>query len=303
MPRALHEPEAHKTFVLEVAEVTNAMTTALGLEWDAKTVTDDHRQVVRGLSLSLPLCESYFGVVLDRLEVRVLGLEGTLVQSVQWALGLLPDGELEVLGAWQAVCDDTRRGKKLFADLKDRGVETVRFVIGSDTTMTRVDALAAFPRVKLLPSFEGLLRESLAQVAPSHRRALGDALRLLLAAGSLLSANGALDAVAATWEHRYPTLIGRWHRALEDLEPLYASSARQRHLLLLADELARDVHVRLRRALPREEVFHSSADVLLQVERSLSRVGHTLVRRRGVLRFGAAGHLSRRVDGRLAACS
>jgi transposase-like protein len=296
MPRALHEREAHKTFVLEAAEVTNATTTALGLEWDAKTVTDDHRQVARGVSLPLPLCGSYFSVVLDRLEV--LGPEGPSVHSVQWALGLLPDGELEVLGAWQAA---TRRGEKLFAELRDRGVEAIHFVIDSDPAVTQVDALAAFPQVKVLPSFDGLLRESLAQVAPSHRRAVGEALRLLLAAQSPDSANGAFDAFASTWEHRYPTLIGRWHRALEDLEPLYASSARQRHLLLLADELARDVHDRLRRALSRKETFHSSAEVFLRVEALLSQVGHRLARRSGELGFGAAGHLSRRVDGRFAA--
>jgi putative transposase len=249
----------------------------------------------------LPLCANYFSVMLDSLQVQVQCEEGLVMHSVEWALGMLHDGEVEVLGAWPASCDDTGLGRKVFADLKDRGVEAIRFVIGSDPTLSRVDALAAFPRVRVLPSFEGLLRETLLQVSPAHKRAVGAALRRVLAAESLDSANSALDSFAARWEHQYSTLVGLWQRALEDSQALYALSSRHRHLLLLADEMVVSIHERVRRARSRKEPFHSSAEVFLLVEAVLSQVGHRLARRSGTLGFGAGGHLSRRVDARVAA--
>lgn len=236
--------------------------------------------VCLALRQSLPLCADYFGVMLDRLDVRIQGDDVPPVHSVQWAVGLLADGELEMLGAWSSPCDDAGHEQQLFANLADRGVEEIRFVISPDPSMTRADALPAYPRVKVLPSFEALLRECLLQVAPSHRRAVGSALRPLVAAESL----DALDTFAASGlGRRYSALVDRWHRALADAEPFFALSPRHRRTLLLGDELVRTTHERLRRAFSRPGILPSSAKVSSMVEVALSRIGHRLPRQIGAL--------------------
>lgn len=251
----------------------------------------------------LPLCARYLGVMLARRDVGVRGDDVSAAHSVHWAVGLLADGELEVVGAWLSPCDDARPVQQLFADLKDRGVEAIRFVLSPDPTMTRVDALAAYPRVKVLPSFEALLRESLLQVAPSHRRAVGSVLRSLVTAEALDSAMDALDSFAAgTLGCRHSALVERWHRALVESEPFFALSPRHRRLLLLGDELVRETQARLQRALSRPGSLPSSQRVTSLVETALSRVGHRLPRHSAAHGCDVVGSSVRLVAGPLAAC-
>jgi putative transposase len=258
----------------------------------------------RRSATTLPLCARYLGVVLARLEVGGPGDDVSAARCVQWAVGLLAGGELEMLGAWLSLSDDARPGQQLFADLKDRGVEAIRFVISPDPTKARVDAVVAYPRVKVLPSFEALLRESLLQVGPTHRRAVGRALRLAVTAESLDSAAGALSAFAAdSLGDRYSMLVDRWHRALADSEPFFALSPRQRRMLLLGDELVRQSHVRLRRSLSRPGILPSSERVTSLVEATLSGIGHSLPRWSAARGLAAARYSGRPVAARLAAHS
>lgn len=249
----------------------------------------------------LPLCASYFSLMLDSLDVRVLGEDGPEVHRVQWAVGVLADGEVEMLGAWSSPCGGGGAGQ-LFANLKDRGVEAVRFFISADPAATRVDALAAYPRTKVLPSFEALLRQSLRQVGPTHRRAVGSALRHVITAQSLDSAAVALDTFAAgRVGARYGALVDRWNRALVDAAPFLAVDPRQRRLLVLGDELVRDIHGRLGRSLSRPGSLPSSASVSSLVEASLARIGHRLPQHKATLGSDVVGYSVRPVAGALAA--
>jgi transposase-like protein len=245
----------------------------------------------------LPLCAGYVGVMLDKFEVQPLVEGARAAPCFRWAIGLLADGQLEMLGAWSP-CEEAGTEQQLFSDLKSRGVEAIRFVVSADP-VDRADAGAAYPRVKVLPSFEALLRDSLRQVGPTHRRAVGRALRLIVSAESLDSASVALSAFAAgSLGHRYPTLVERWHRALQEAKPLFALTARQRRLLLLADQLVRSIHERLRCSRP---ILPNSASVSARVESALARIGHTLATQSAVRGF--AGDLSHPVAGPLAAWS
>jgi putative transposase len=302
VPRALHELDVRRTFVPEAAEVTNATTTTAAIEWVANSAASDHPQEAACFSTTLPLCASYVSVILNRLDVRVEGASGLAVHCAQWAVGLLPDGELEMLGAWLSPSDHARHWQQPFADLKVRGVESVRFVVSPDPAMARGDAVAAYPRVAVLPSFEALLRACMLQIAPSHRRAVGNALRLLSAAESLDLATAALDTFAASLLGRsFPALVDRWRRALVELEPVFALGSRQRRMLLLADQLVRDIHGRLRRSLSRSGTLPSSARVSSLVEASLVRIGHRLPTHKATLGSDVVGYSVRPVAGPLAA--
>jgi hypothetical protein len=271
---------------------------------DANSTTDDHPQMKMQSTRRqpLPLCAGYFGVMLDRLDLHQHGDDGQTMCRVHWAIGLLADGELERLGAWLSPCDDAGSEQRAFAELRDRGVETIRFVIGHDRAVTRVDASAAYPRSRMLASFEALLRECLLQVAPSHRRAVGSVLRSAITADSLDSAHDALDSFASSAVgHRYSALADRWHSALLDAEPFFALSARQRRMLSLGDALARDIHGRLRRSLSRRGALPSSASVSALVDVALARIGHRLPKHKTTLGSDVVGHSGRPVTGALAA--
>lgn len=270
---------------------------------DANSTTDDHPQMQTQSTQRqpLPLCEGYYGVMLDRLDLRDQSDRVRTAYSVQWAVGLLADGELELLGAWVSPRDDARP-EQVFAELRDRGVEAVRFVVCPDADVSRADAMAAYPRGTVLPSFEALRRESLLQVAPSHRRTVGNALRLLVAAEHLGSAVVALNSFATSGLGcRYPALVDRWHRELRDVQPFFALGSRQRRMLSLGDELVRDIHGRLQRSLSRPGALPSSANVSSLVEASLARIGHRLPKHKTTLGSDVVGYSVRPVAGALAA--
>jgi transposase-like protein len=240
----------------------------------------------------LPLCAAYFGVMIDRLEASIQCDEGPAMHSVCWAVGLLADGELETLGAWVSPCDDESSVRRLFADLKDRGVEAVRFVVGPDALVSRVHALAAFPRARVLPSFESLLRQCLREVAPTHKGVVRGALRSVVDAESLHSVQDALSSFAAgPLGRRYAALVERWHRVMVDSSPFFALSPRHRRALSLVDGLVPEIHERVRRAHSRPGMLPSSSSVSALVEVALARIGHrlpsqTVPRRIGVVRYG-----------------
>jgi putative transposase len=246
----------------------------------------------------LPLCAAYFCVMIDRLETSIQCDEGPAMHSVHWAVGLLADGELETLGARVSPCEDMSAGRRLFADLKERGVEAIRFVVSPDALVSRVDTLLAFPRATVLPSFETLLRECLREVAPSHRGVVRGALRSVVDAESLHSAQGALSSFAAgPLGHRYPALVERWHRVLVDSSPFFALSPRHRRALLLADGLVPEIHERVRRALSRPGMLPSSSSVSARVEVALARIGHRLASQIVPRRIGTARSPGGRVAG------
>jgi transposase-like protein len=190
-------------------------------------------------------------------------------------VGLLADGELEMLTAWSTLGDDEQHGRRVFAEFKERGVEAIRFVICPDAM--RADALAAYPNAKFLPSFEDLLGQSLVEVAPAHRAAMRSMLLALFAAPSPQSAAHTLDTIASsTMGVRYRELVERWHRALVEAAPLYGLSRLHRRRLLIADGLVRNTRLRLRRTLLRRGALVRWASVSSVVEVALSRVGQRL---------------------------
>jgi transposase-like protein len=221
---------------------------------------------------ALPLCASYFCVMLDRLDLRPQGNESPAVNCLHWAVGLLADGELEMLTAWLSPCDDEPPGRQLFAELKHRGVEEIRFCSGPESM--RADALAAYPCAKVVPSFGALVGQSLTAVAPSHRRAVRSVLHALFVAPSSQSAHGALDAFAGSaLGCRYRELVELWERALVEMTPLYCLGLRHRRRLLIADGHVRNTRLRLRRTLLRQRTSGRCASVSSVVEVALSRVG------------------------------
>jgi hypothetical protein len=67
-----------------------------------------------------------------------------------WAIGVLADGSYEYLGVWVGEGYGVDRQRPILADLKLRGVEKIRYVLGPDGS----DAATAIPRRRVLASLE-----------------------------------------------------------------------------------------------------------------------------------------------------
>lgn len=221
---------------------------------------------------TVPLCRRYQVVHLNSLNVPV-GERGT-IQSPLWALGFLGEDESETLGTWLAP------SQEILEDLKCRGVEKVRFFVCDDPAQLRADACNAYPGTTVLPSMGHLLSQSLAEVAPRHRRALADAVREITASASAEAARDVLNELAGSaLGASYPAVVERLCAALGQLEPLDALSQRLRRVLLAGDGIVQQLHQKLIRAVARHGSFEDR-------EAAMSFVGTALARAERLLDAG-----------------
>jgi hypothetical protein len=119
--------------------------------------------------LAWPLCAHHHLAVFDLLDFQsVDGCHSGNENSSLWAVGVLVDGQHEVLGVWsKPSCDD--EWKEVFEDLKVRGVEKIRFVVGGESPAIASVVRGIFPTASLLPA--GSLESTLPSLPHRYRRA------------------------------------------------------------------------------------------------------------------------------------
>jgi len=237
-----------------------------------------------------PLCCRYLVVLSEVLRVQVEE-EGTVRDRMaRWTLGVLPDGQYEVLGVWPEPVPGAAGWQDVFEDLKVRGVERIQFVASSEPAEALADVRAAYPGVTVLPSFGQLLRQSLAQVAPRHRRSGANALSVLREADGAQAAKVALsDLSAGWWGATYPAVVDRWRAAVEHLGPLYDSAPRVRRIVVSGDDAAQRLHRSLGLAVGRQGCFASPAVVTSFIVGALERAERSFVSR-GTVREACIEH-------------
>lgn len=81
---------------------------------------------------SRPLCRSYMSVIFNALLVQMNGEADAHSEQMLWAVGVLPDGLPDYLGSWCPAGPKDFRWRSIADDLKARGIERIRFVIGPD---------------------------------------------------------------------------------------------------------------------------------------------------------------------------
>jgi putative transposase len=227
-----------------------------------------------------PLCCRYLLLHFESLHAAVCEAGTFRDQTVRWALGVLADGQQEVVGAWLAAESDATAWQKVFEDLQVRGVEGIRFVMNNEHAEVWAPLHTTYPDVTVLPSIGHLLQQSLAQVAPRHRRFGCDVLGAIRDARSAQAGSAALtDLADSPWGETYLAVVGRWRDAVEQLGPLYASSPRVRHIVLSGDDAVQQLHRRLHLAVGRQRCFAGQTAATSFVVGALERAQRGLVSR------------------------
>ena len=107
---------------------------------------------VNGGGWGLPLCSRYALLVLNRLDTQSLDEAGRAANhTIRWALGVVPNGEFEVSGTWPELPDQDVVWRRMFGELRSRGVEQVALVVASDLTSIEKVIGEFYPRTHLVP--------------------------------------------------------------------------------------------------------------------------------------------------------
>lgn len=232
--------------------------------------------------LSRALCCKYLAVFFDCLCMQTCA--GDVPEKCMlWALGVHDGGERELLGVWLAVDPASLPWREAFADLKMRGVESMRFVIGTGPEGMVGDLLRESFGAMTLPSIGSALAASLAQAAPRNREAVARGLRSVVEANSWGSAGEALRAAARSQEGvKYPQIVAQWRVVLIQCEPLFRMPAPRRRMVLSGDCLAQRLHVAVARSMGRQSDFAIPTEALDFVAGALLRAERLFDRQRVV---------------------
>ncbi len=192
--------------------------------------------------------------------------------EVHWMVGNLRQAEAETLAVWVTDESEWLDWKEVLLDLKDRGVERIRFALSGDLTNFREDLRARFPGATALPSFAQLLDRSVSQVAARHRDPVAEQLRAVIEAESGPEALASLSAFQSSrWGARYTGLVADWRSALEQGWALWSLTPTLRREVLLGDGKAAALNRSLRKTVDRHGSFADAGEASAFIHAVLAR--------------------------------
>ncbi len=238
-----------------------------------------------------PLCCRYAVVLVDSLRVEVREAGVVRSKALHLVLGMHAESGHEVLGLWLEQNAATPFWLEVCEELKDRGVERIRVVMGDGLKGLPEAIHATFPATPLQASPVPLIRHSLSGATRRDRRPLAAALRPIYAAASAGRAQALLDALAAgRWGGKYPSMVERWRAAWQPLLPLYALPRAVRRLAIVAVDTIENLHLGLGRMIERHGCFAGDAAAIEFAWRA----------QRDVMRRWSRSARGAAIDGRLA---
>lgn len=143
------------------------------------------------------------------------------------ASAVLLDGTQRLVGMWPAGpdCDEATMWDRLLGLVCARGAQDVFVVSCSQQRALSTAAQAAWPQAFVDVTVVPLLRDAMTLTTWAHRRQVIPMLRQVLTAPDELIMEAGIDALEATWGHRYPAVVARCRshadglRALTGLDP------------------------------------------------------------------------------------
>jgi hypothetical protein len=216
----------------------------------------------------MALCWHYCSANFDEQRVQVDAADGALCElRVTWAVGVLADGDWEVLGAWPGSAVGSAFWRSVWRDFDSRGIEKISLICASDP-----DARALCPAVKVLPPFGRVLGQSYVPANSSVGMLRADARRAIREASGFRAARIALGRLLANaGSGGAGVLSPDWPEVLESLRPFYALRPHRRALVRAGDEHLEQLGCSLSRAVGRHGPFADRATAVSFVAQTLSR--------------------------------
>ena len=196
-------------------------------------------------------------VFFDALRVKIR--EDAVVRSkaVYLALGILPDGNKDILGLWIENTEGAKFWMKVFNDLKTRGCNDILIAV-TDGLKGMPEALAAvYPATTLQTCIVHLIRNSLDYASWKDRKPLAAAIKPIYTAPSAEAAQAELDAFAqGPWGSKFPTVAAAWRRAWDKVIPFFAFPPEVRRVIYTTNAIE-SVNARVRKIIKTRGHFPS----------------------------------------------
>jgi len=201
-----------------------------------------------------PLDNLYPIVFFDALVVKVRENQRVINKAVYLALAVNTDGQKELLGIWISQNEGAKFWLGILTELKNRGVQQI-FIACVDGLTGMDDAIqTAFPKTWVQLCIVHMVRNSLKYVSWKHRKEMAGDLKTVYRAATETEAATNLDAVAAKWDHKYPTVSKSWRDHWAKIIPMFAFPADIRKVIYTTNAVE-SVNMTLRKASRNHRIF------------------------------------------------
>jgi transposase-like protein len=149
---------------------------------------------------------------LDCIVIKIRQDKRVINKAVYVTLGVNVHGHKELLGLWLSENEGAKFWLSVLTELKNRGVKDV-FVACVDGLTGFPDAIATvFPKTQVQLCIVHMMRNSLAFVSWSDRKAVAAGLKAIYQSVTVTEAEMELEAFALQWDKKYPSISASWRR-------------------------------------------------------------------------------------------
>lgn len=185
------------------------------------SVTDSVLEDVQAWQ-SRPLDAIYPIVYLDAIHLKLRTSGRVQSQAVYVALGIDLEGKKELLGLWIGENEGAKFWLSVLTELQNRGVRDI-LIACVDGLKGFPEAIAnQFPRTEVQLCIVHMVRNSLKYVSWKERKVVAQDLRAIYTASTDEAAGQALEAFAAKWDGRFPSISKSWRERWENVIPFFA---------------------------------------------------------------------------------
>lgn len=196
-----------------------------------------------------PLDAVYPLVFFDAIRVKIRDEGFVRNKAVYIALGILPDGNKEILGIWIEQTEGAKFWLRVMNELKNRGIGDILIAVVDGLKGFPEAITAVFPQTVVQTCIVHLIRHSLDFVSWKDRKPAVAALRAIYRARDAEAGLKALeDFDAGPWGQRYPAIAQSWRRNWSQIVPFFAFPESVRRIIYTTNAIEA-LNAKVRRAV------------------------------------------------------
>ena len=196
-----------------------------------------------------PLDAVYPLIFFDAIRVKIRDEGFVRNKAVYIALGILPNGNKEILGLWIEQTEGAKFWLRVMNELKNRGIGDILIAVVDGLKGFPEAITAVFPQTVIQTCIVHLIRHSLEFVSWKDRKPVVPALRAIYRARDAEAGRQALDDFdAGPWGRRYPAIAQSWRRNWQHVVPFFAFPESVRRIIYTTNAIEA-LNSKLRRAV------------------------------------------------------
>ena len=205
---------------------------------------------------SRPLDSIYPIVYLDCLVVKIRQDKRVINKSIFLALGIIKEGEKELLGMWIAENEGAKFWLNVLTELQNRGVEDI-FIACIDGLKGFPDAInSVYPETHIQLCIVHMVRNSLKYVSWKDYKAVAGDLKRVYRSSTEEEALLELTRFGEKWDEHYPQIAKSWNTHWENLNTLFTYPEDIRKAIYTTNAIE-SLNSVIRKAIKKRKIFPS----------------------------------------------